>query len=151
MTKQEEKKMKMLDIDLQTHIEAAEDSLRELQNALTSLESDIFWHNGQNIVKGLLSTAVFSAVGCAAGYLVGLAVVPAVGAGKLLSRRLVWVCVCVCVCVFFTRNSCCYHVVRLTYKALYKPVSEIEAQSVRGLYIRKFTTDIRKTVNTCSL
>lgn len=97
MTKKEEKKMKMLDIDLQTHIEAAEDSLRDLQNALTSLESDIFWHNGENIVKGLLSTAVFSAVGCAAGYLVGLAVVPAVGAGKLLSRRLV----CVCVRVFF--------------------------------------------------
>lgn len=57
-------------------------------------------------------------------------------------------CVCACVFFFFTRNSCCY---RLTYKALYKPVSEIKAQSVRGLYIRKFTTDIRKTVNTCSL
>lgn len=80
MAKEEEKKMKMLDIDLQTHIEAAEDSLQDLQNALTSLESDLFWHNGENIVKGVLSTAVFSAVGCAAGYLVGLAVVPAVGA-----------------------------------------------------------------------
>lgn len=112
MTKEEEKKMKMLDIDLQTHIEAVEDSLRDLQIALTSLESDIFWHNGENIAKGVLSTAVFSAVGCAAGYLVGLAVVPAVGAGKLLCRRLVCVCVCVfCVCVFFYKKfllpSCC--------------------------------------------
>lgn len=107
MAKEEEKKMKMLDIDLQTHIEAAEDSLRDLQNALTSLESDLFWHNGENIVKGVLSTAVFSAVGCVAGYLVGLAVVPAVGAGKLLCRRLV----CVCVCFFFYKKflllSCC--------------------------------------------